>query len=144
MKIQEMIEKCDNCKLSECIQCEYCYSDIQQIKEELKDLLPKKNKLEWNVLSYDFNTDKIVNCNIFGESFLTELKVAKPKTYLELKEFIKKWARYYYWSRTEHEMMVGGLFKNCKFEKIDIFRQIEMNLDRITEYVNKELRIVEE
>ena len=55
-----------------------------------------------------------------------------------------KWARYYYWSRTEHEILVGGLFKNCKLEKIDIFRQIEMNLDRITEYVNKELKIEKE
>ena len=38
---------------------------------------------------------------------------------------------------------VGGLFAKHpeEFEKIDIYRQIEMNLDRITEYVNKELRL---
>ena len=30
---------------------------------------------------------------------------------------------------------VSGLFKNCKKEKIDIYKQIEMNLDRITDYV---------
>ena len=50
---------------------------------------------------------------------------------------------YYYWCKSEFEIEVGGLFaKHQKeFEKIDIYRQIEMNLDRITEYVNKELRL---
>lgn len=141
MKIQEMIKKCDECKLPECIQCEYSWSDVQEIKEEVKKFLPQDKKLEWNVLAYNFNTNEIINYNIFSGHFFTELKHENPKTYIELKEFIKKWARYYYWSRTEHEILVGGLFKNCKLEKIDIFRQIEMNLDRITEYVNKELKI---
>lgn len=144
MKIQEMIKKCDECKLPECIQCEYSWSDVQEIKEEVKKILPQDKKLEWNVLAYNFNTNEIINYNIFGGHFFTELKHENPKTYIELKEFIKKWARYYYWSRAEHEILVGGLFKNCRFEKIDIFRQIEMNLDRITEYVNKELKIEKE
>ena len=31
-----------------------------------------------------------------------------------------------------------------EFEKIDIYRQIRMNLDRITEYVNNKLQIIKE
>lgn len=38
--------------------------------------------------------------------------------------------------------MVGYMFTEEKdFEKIDAYRQIEMNLDRITEYVINELKI---
>ena len=41
-------------------------------------------------------------------------------------------------------MMVGGLFEKCKKEKVDIYRQIEMNLDIITDYVNRKLKIIKE
>ena len=46
MKIQEMIKKCDECKLPECIQCEYSWSDVQEIKEEVKKILPQDKKPE--------------------------------------------------------------------------------------------------
>lgn len=125
-------------------ECELEDEWLKEYEKRLGENKMKKKNLEWNVLAYDFNTDKIVHYNIFQKHFYIDLEYSKPKTFLELKEFIKKWARYYYWSRTEHEIMVGGLFKNCKVEKVDIYRQIEMNLDRITEYVNKELQIVKE
>lgn len=107
----------------------------------------KNANLVWNVLNKDFNSKKIKKYNIFGRGFVEELhkKVLKKEvsTYKELKEFINNWARYYYWSRTEFEIAVGGLFARDieEFEKIDVYRQVEMNLDRITEYVNGELRL---
>ena len=55
-----------------------------------------------------------------------------------LKKLILNWSRRKYWCKSEYEILVGDL--SCKAsEKIDAFRQIEMNIDRITEYVNKEL-----
>lgn len=49
---------------------------------------------------------------------------------------------YHYWSKCEHEILVGDLFtEEDDFKKIDAYRQIEMNLDRITEYVINELKI---
>ena len=125
-------------------ECELDDEWIKKYEERLGDEEMEDKKLEWNVLACDFNTDKVINYNIFQGHFYVDLERNKPKTYTELKEFIKKWARYYYWSRTEYEMMVGGLFEKCKKEKVDIYRQIEMNLDRITEYVNKELKIEKE
>ena len=103
-------------------------------------------KLEWNVLMQDFNSGKIKNCNIFGNDFILEIQSAEIKTYLELREYIDKWAKYHYWSKTEYEIAVGGLFSKYpdEFEKIDIYRQIRMNLDRITEYVNNKLQIIKE
>lgn len=50
---------------------------------------------------------------------------------------------YYYWSRCECEIAVGDLFAKYpdEYEKIDAFRQIEMNLDRMVEYIIRELDI---
>lgn len=48
---------------------------------------------------------------------------------------------YYYWSKCEAEIAVGGLFIKSieELEKIDIYSQLQPNLDRITEYVIKEM-----
>ena len=102
--------------------------------------------LEWNVLIHDFNKDKIKKYNIFRADLFEDIKNAKCKTFGELREIIDKWAKYHYWSRAEYEIVVGGLFSKYpeKFEKIDIYRQIEINLDRITEYVGKNLGVLED
>ena len=52
---------------------------------------------------------------------------------------------YHYWSKTECEIVIGGL--HCKYldefeKKIDMYRQIEMNLDKIVKYVIDEMCIV--
>lgn len=107
-------------------------------------------ELEWNVLIYDFNSRKIKLYNIFRNDFILEIrnksKSKKIKTYLELKEYINNWAKYHYLSKIEYEIAVGGLFSSYpdEFEKMDIYKQITMNLDRITEYVNNKLQIVKE
>lgn len=184
MKIKELIEKCNECKFATCEQCEYNWTDIQDIKKDLEENYIKKEdlsmieddgnifalikeeteledswlkdkeikaqrfekmkKMKWNVLYFDFNRDKIDNYNILRESLVEDINKKNPKNLLELREVIDKWAKYNYWSKAEYEIAVGGLFsKNLKeFEKIDIYRQIKMNLDRITEYVNNKLQIV--
>lgn len=53
---------------------------------------------------------------------------------------------YHYWSKTECEMAIGPLWFNKledleQFEKIDMYRQIEMNLDRIVEYIINTMQI---
>ena len=47
---------------------------------------------------------------------------------------------YNYWSRTEYEISMGPLWPNKledlkEFEKIDVYRQIKMNLDNICKYI---------
>lgn len=152
MTIAELIKKCDECKFCTCEQCEYTWSDVQELKEDLKENYTQKNtqdeniKLEWNVLWHDFNSNKIKNLNIFNSDFANELKSKQIKSYKELKGYIDSWARYHYWCRAEYEISVGGLFSKYpdEFEKIDIYKQIKMNLDRITEYVNNKLQIIKE
>ena len=106
----------------------------------------KNANLEWKVLRHDFNSDKIVEYNVFSDYFVNKLHIAIRKkevaNYEQLKKYIKNYFLYYFWCKSECEIMVGGLFtKEPNLTKIDIYTQLKMNLDRITEYVNRELRI---
>lgn len=97
------------------------------------------NNLEWNVYIYDFNNKKIKPYNIFYKDSIQEIisEVLKGRP---LKNAILSWAKYNYWSQTEYEILVGGLFDTLNsFEKIDIYNQIEINIDRITEYIYDKL-----
>lgn len=97
------------------------------------------NNLEWNVYIYDFNNKKIKPYNIFYKDSIQEIisEVLKGRP---LKNAILSWAKYNYWSQTEYEILVGGLFDTLNsFEKIDIYDQIEMNLDNIAQYVEIKL-----
>lgn len=35
--LENIIKKCKECNLNECVQCEYCYSDIQALEHILSD-----------------------------------------------------------------------------------------------------------
>lgn len=102
-------------------------------------------KLEWNVLFHDFNKDEIIPYNIFYGDFPVELSkyLKKQKTYKyeDIKEYMNKWALYNYWCKSEYEILVSGLHTKAKDFKIDVYTQIKMNIDRITEYVIKEMDI---
>lgn len=45
---------------------------------------------------------------------------------------------YRYWSKCEHEVIISGLSSRAleDAEKIDVWKQLEINLDNIVEYVN--------
>lgn len=108
----------------------------------------KNVKLEWYVLMWNSNTKKVVNYNVLDNELIQILhkEIVKKKTitnYEQLKEKIKRWCMYYYWSKCECEISVGGMFAKYpdEYEKIDAWRQIEMNLDRMCEYIMRELRI---
>ena len=105
-----------------------------------------KVKLEWNVLMHDFSVDKIIKYNVLDDTYIIDsIKKAVRKkditTFNELKEFLCKKFRARYWSRTEYEILVSGLFNKDKVYKIDAWYQIEMNLDNITEYVINKLKL---
>jgi hypothetical protein len=108
----------------------------------------KNVKLEWNVLMADSNTKKITNYNVLDDELIQILhkEIVKNKTitnYEQLKDRIKRWCMHHYWSKCECEIGVGGMFAKYpdEYEKIDAWRQIEMNLDRMCEYIIGELKI---
>lgn len=103
----------------------------------------KNKKLEWYVLNWDFNANKVVTYNIFYQDYIDRLYKAYKKKEITTKEQLKDFTLRYcfqYRSRVEYEIMVGDVFsKEDELEKIDIYYQIEMNIDRIVDYVNNEL-----
>lgn len=108
----------------------------------------KNTNLKWYVLKYDTNERQIINYNVLGNRFVELLhkavKKGKVNTYEELKRFIDCYFIYYYMSRAEHEILVGGLFAKDinSLEKIDIYNQLKPNLDNITKYVDSELKVL--
>lgn len=106
--------------------------------------MSRDKKLEWYVLRHDFNKKKIIRYNVL-KNWEEDLKIARRKKKFDSKETLKEWLRkelmYYFWSKSEHEIAVGGLFSKYpeEFEKIDIWYQIELNLDIMTDYIIKEM-----
>ena len=102
--------------------------------------------LHWYVLNYDWNQKKVVNQDIFWRDYEETLKKARRNKkftdYNSLKEYLRRDFQYHYWSKAECEIAVGDVFPRSldELEKIDMYRQIEMNLDRITEYVIHQLK----
>lgn len=106
----------------------------------------KKPDLKWYVMIHDFNVDKIVKYNILEYDYLIDsLKKAIKKKeitkYDELKEFVKRILMAQFWSRTEYEILVSGLHTRVEPQKIDVWYQIEMNLDNLLWYLIEKLKL---
>lgn len=109
-----------------------------------------KKHLEWYVLEKDSNTRELIRINVLNDyrvdEIMKRIKKEKAKTYEEIKEIIKRELMYYYWCKTEHEVLISGLFDDNleNAEKIDIWYQLEPNLDRIVEYFISNTHCLEE
>ena len=103
----------------------------------------KNVNLEWYVLRWDFNSKKVVSYNILKhreEDIAREVRKKSIGNKSILKEYLKTVFIYEYWSKTECEFYISDLFGD-DYEKIDIWRQIEPNLDNITEYINQKMKL---
>ena len=98
----------------------------------------KKVNLEWYVLKWDFNSKKVVNYNILQwlkEDIANEVRLKRVYNKSILREYLKTQLMYHYWSKAEHEFYISDLHGD-DYEKIDIWRQIEPNLNNMVDYVN--------
>lgn len=106
----------------------------------------KNVKLVWNVIYYDINKNIITYKNIFSSNFCDELHKylvkLKKYTYNDIKTYVDRWFAYYYMSRCEYEVIITNFSDTPRTSrKIDIYYQIQLNLDRICEYIIKEMHI---
>ena len=95
----------------------------------------KKNIKPFNVINYEFNSDKfeaydvmhyLVNC------YKKEKKDKRPVTFDEFKKFVESKSMYMYWARCEYEVILSD-WPNQKFrKKIDVHWQIMNNIDIVT------------
>ena len=112
----------------------------------------KNVNLKYMAFRYDWNSHKLVFTNVlYGMEEEIAKKIRKGKKdnykpvydYDTFKEYIKGELMYYYWSKAEHETMIGDLFcKEQELEKHDIWWQLEPNLDVICKYIINEMKIV--
>lgn len=102
------------------------------------------------VINYDFNRkkfepydiipylvdkyDELVKQNNEGDFYY---KVPKTKT--EFSEFIKRESMYMWWSRCEYEILLADFPNKSVIEKWDIYQQVMMNIDVITELIMNEV-----
>lgn len=110
----------------------------------------RRNKnLEWYAFFQDFNSNKLVFTNVLGievvEDILKRIKskseFRKIDSYDTLKEALRSYLIWRYHGKSEYEVIVSN-WSGRDFEtKIDIWYQLEPNLDRITEYVIRELKL---
>jgi len=89
--------------------------------------------LVWNVFLDDFNTHRIRTLNIFQHaSFLDGCRKAAKKYADDKQAFaeqIEKILKYYFWSKTEYEIVLDTWPPSPRFhpEKVDVYDQVMLN-----------------
>ena len=66
-----------------------------------------------------------------------------PETFEEFKKFVKDEGMYQFWARCQYEVILVDWPCQQVEKKIDVWDQIEMNLDIITEILMKEISKIE-
>lgn len=103
--------------------------------------------IEFKVINWDTNSDRLVHYDVMPyiysefEKYRKRNKLAiKNVTFEELKKFINDTAKYRYWSRCEYEVIVTGWPVSKNTYKLDVYEQIKMNLDNITQLMLEDLQ----
>ena len=99
-----------------------------------------KKELKWYALYWDSNEKALKTTNVVHEALIDEVKKAIKKgyDYVTIRNIVKSYLVWRYWSKSEWEVIVSPLFtRNAEEDevKIDIWTQLEPNLDVITEYL---------
>ena len=117
-----------------------CIISAVEIKNNItvNNIMEKKS---FYVLNWDFNSDKLVHYDIlpyFRECYKKLSKAKRPVSINEWKEFIKSNGRYRYWARCEYEIIITGWPQQNRKVKVDVWRQIEMNINIIVDILMEE------
>lgn len=104
------------------------------------------NPLVWYVFMEDFNRKEVGVFNVFDHWSFTEAckkayrKYRKEEQINELEEEIRRWARYFFWSKCEYEIILTGWpppreDSGFRDKKIDIYDQLIMNWEYFFRYI---------
>ena len=124
--------------------------------------MKKKENKKFNVLTWDFNSDKLEYYDVlphFRECLAWRKKKSKgkriqkimaempdmkdyygvPTTFNEVKKFVENESRHLYWGNSNWEMIVHGWPVKRDDYKLDVHEQVMMNLDTIAEILWEEI-----
>lgn len=96
---------------------------------------------QFNVLYWDFNKESPSPYDVlpyFRREYDSLKRRDKPVTKEQWKEFVKRKGMYMYWARAEYEVIVKQWPPTDKSYKLDIWQQIEANMDLIVDILMKE------
>lgn len=103
--------------------------------------------LEFYSLVWDNNKKEVISINIFQNIRIQQdlnRICSKKLSKEEFKEEFKSALKSTYWSRVEYELNVSEVFsKDEKYQKIDVWTQIEPNMSILVDYL-RSLGIFEE
>lgn len=94
----------------------------------------KELKTKFNVIRFNFTLQKFESYNIIP-FFVNICRYKNLRTFEEYKDIIKSEARYYFWARCEHELILQGWPCTNITKKWDIYGQIMINIDVITNLI---------
>lgn len=96
--------------------------------------------MEWHVFYHDINAQKLTTINIFDHcGFFEDVQKAlkKSKSKDEFAKALKSDLMYYFWSKSEYEIIIspwcGG--RNTEDIKVDIYTQVMNNWNVFLDYV---------
>lgn len=96
----------------------------------------------YNVIIEDVNAKKFVPYDVlpyFREQYEEKKKKERPQTFEEFKKFVKDEALYMFWSRCEWEVVLVSWPTGNAEKKIDVYWQIDMNLDLVTRLLMEDI-----
>ena len=94
----------------------------------------------FNVVVYNFNEGKFEPYDIIPylkKSYYNEDE--KPSTFEEFKNFVLRRSACQWWVRCEYEIILVDWPNKSHAEKWDVHKQVEMNIDVITDLLIKEV-----
>ena len=101
--------------------------------------------MEYNVIKENINTKQFEAYNIFPYlemQYLALPKRKRPKKEEDIKKFILVESQYQFWSRCEYEIILTSWPCKDYETKIDVFWQIQNNIDAITYLFSKHIKEV--
>ena len=96
---------------------------------------------EFNVLLWDINGNRLVPYDVlpyFRREYNELKKSERPTTREQMTEFVRRNGMYRYWARCEYEIIISPWPNQDKDVKIDVWAQIEMNLDLVVDILMSE------
>lgn len=98
---------------------------------------------KFNVIIENINSRKMQPYDVIPY-LVSEYQEAKdkPTTFEEFKEFVKRKAQYQWWGRCEYEIIISEWPNplNREGEKWDVYQQLMMNLDIVTNLLIKSVK----
>ena len=101
--------------------------------------MSKVSGLCWNVCYYSYNAKDFKIFNIFEHRSFAECVSKIMTSPWESKRFfgdaVRKELMYYFWSKSEYEIILESWPVGDNHKKIDIYDQVMLNWDRFVDYL---------